>query len=126
MSKQSQFHACATFVVKVSRGCTFWQVGNQLCRDTHPLDFFSVDPSIKCFSRYADETSMCNQSQFSACDSFTVRVMLGVHITGNGTQGMPCNAPHLHHFVPLTSLLVLLTACNWCQDMYEFDKSDNR
>ena len=117
MSKQSQFHACATFVVKVNRGCTFWQVGNQLCRDTYPRCFLLI---------LAFETSMCNQSQFSACDSFTVRVMLGVHITGNGTQGMPCNAPHLHHFVPLTSLLVLLTACNWCQDMYEFDKSDNR
>src|SRR4029434_3337739 len=42
MSKQSEFHACATFLVKVKRGCTFWQVGNQLCRDTYPRFFLLI------------------------------------------------------------------------------------
>ena len=82
MCKQSKFQACATFLVKVKGGCLFRQVEKQACRDMHPpLIFFSVHPSIKCFSQYTHEENMSfNGEKHTEAMTCQAQITLHFHI----------------------------------------------
>lgn len=52
----------------------------------HTLIF---EPSITCFLWYVDETSMCHQREFHACDTFLVKVTQdGVDVMAKHQDGL--------------------------------------